>query len=101
MNHSSPDILANMYFVVDDLAGSYSTGQVVRLVAEGIYFVRFEGAEGVLPLELVSMGEMLQSNGDDQKLWRFFETIEERRAWIDWLEAPSSPRVVSLVKPDG
>lgn len=74
-------------------------GQVIRLVADNIFFVRFEGAEGLLLL--ASMSEMLRTSGEDQKLWRFFETIEERQAWIDELDAPSSPRVVSLVQPDG
>jgi hypothetical protein len=93
------DTLTGMYFTVDDPDGSYGTGQVIRLAAEGVYFVRFDGNEVELPLELVSLGEMLQTTEEEFKLWRFFDTIEERDKWIDWLDAPSKPRVISLVRP--
>ncbi|MNF13450.1 hypothetical protein D3C80_2153040 [compost metagenome] len=53
----------------------------------------------MLPLELVSIGEMLQTTDEEYKLWRFFDTLEERDKWIEWLDAPSKPRVVSLVRP--
>lgn len=92
------DTLTGMYFTVDDPDGSYGTGQVVRLAADGIYFVRFDGNEVVLPLELASLGEMLETTDEGYKLWRFFDTLEERDKWIDWLDAPSKPRVISLVK---
>lgn len=100
MIDADEDALTGMYFTIDDAAGSYASGQIIRLASEGVCFVRFEGAEVVLPLELVSLGEMLQTAEDASKLWRFFDTLEERRAWIKWLNAPSRPRVVSLVKPE-
>ncbi|MBB3979656.1 hypothetical protein GGQ64_004900 [Rhizobium azooxidifex] len=93
------DTLTGMYFTLDDADGSYGTGQVVRLATEGIYFVRFDGNEVTLPLELVSVGEMLETTEEEYRLWRFFDTIEERDKWIEWLDAPSTPRVISLVKP--
>ncbi|WP_312417759.1 hypothetical protein [Shinella sp.] len=99
MNDKTHDTLTGMYFTVDDLDGSYGTGQVIRLAAEGIYFVRFDGTEVTLPLELVSLGEMLETTDEGYKLWRFFDTLEERDNWIEWLDAPSKPRVISLVKP--
>ncbi len=52
-----------------------------------------------MPLELVTVGEMLDTTEEEYKLWRFFDTIEERDTWIEWLDAPSKPRVISLVKP--
>lgn len=91
--------LTGMYFTLDDPDGSYGTGQVIRVAAEGVYFVRFDGNEVTLPLELVTVGEMLQTTEEEYKLWRFFDTIEERNKWIEWLDAPSKPRVISLVKP--
>lgn len=91
--------LTGMYFTLDAPDGSYGTGQVIRVAAEGVYFVRFDGNEVTLPLELVTVGEMLQTNEEEYKLWRFFDTIEERNEWIEWLDAPSKPRVISLVKP--
>lgn len=93
------DTLTGMYFTLDDADGSYGTGQVVRLATEGIYFVRFDGNEVTLPLELVSVGEMLETTEEEYRLWRFFDTVEERDKWIEWLDAPSTPRVISLVKP--
>lgn len=93
------ETLTGMYFTVDAADGSYSTGQVIRLAAEGLYFVRFDGNEVTLPLELVTVGEMLDTTEEEYKLWRFFDTIEERDTWIEWLDAPSKPRVISLVKP--
>lgn len=99
MGNAVFDTLTGMYFTLDDLDGSYSTGQVIRPAAETIYFVRYDGNEVPLPLELVSMGEMLETTDDGYRLWRFFDTIEDRNKWIDWLDAPSTPRVISLVKP--
>lgn len=99
MSNNIPDTLTGMFFTVDDPDGSYGTGQVIRLAAEGIHFVRFDGNEVALPLELVSLGEMLETTDDGYKLWRFFDTLEERDKWIEWLDAPSKPRVVTLVRP--
>ena len=93
------DTLTGIFFTVDDPDGSYATGQVIRLAAEEVYFVRYDGNEVALPLELVTMGEMLETTDEGYKLWRFFDTIEERDKWIEWLDAPSKPRVISLVKP--
>ena len=93
------DTLTGMYFTVDDPDGSYGTGQVIRLAAEGVYFIRFDGNEVPLPLELVSIGEMLEATDEEYKRWRFFDTVEERDKWIEWLDAPSKPRVISLVRP--
>lgn len=93
------DTLAGMYFTLDDPDGSYASGQVIRLAAEGVYLVRFDGNEVPLPLELVSLGEMLETTEEGYKLWRFFDTIEERDRWIEWLDTPSKPRVISLVRP--
>lgn len=99
MNQKIHDTLTGMYFTLDAPDGTYGTGQVIRLAAEGIYFVRFDGNEVPLPLELISIGEMLETTEEEYKLWRFFDTIEERDKWIEWLDAPSTPRVISLVRP--
>ena len=99
MNANNTDTLSGMYFTVDDRDGSYSTGQIVRQATEGVYLVRFDGAEVTLPLELVSLAEMLDTAEDDYKVWRFFDSAEERAAWTDWLDTPSKPRVITLVRP--
>lgn len=99
MSDTVIDSLTGAYFTVDDEDGTYGTGQVIRLAAEGVYFIRFDGNEVTLPLELVSIGEMLEATDQGYKLWRFFDTIEERDKWIEWLDAPSKPRVLSLVRP--
>lgn len=92
------DNLTGMFFTLDSPDGSYGTGQVIRRAAEGVYFVRFDGNEVPLPLELVTIGDMLETTEDDYKLWRFFDTAEEREKWMDWLDTPSKPRVLSLVR---
>jgi hypothetical protein len=56
-----------MYFTVDDLDGSYGTDRAIRLAAEGVHFTRFDGREVPLPLELVSIGEMLEATDDEYK----------------------------------
>ncbi|PTM86663.1 hypothetical protein [Mycoplana dimorpha] len=99
MNENTLDTLTGMYFTLDDPDGTYGTGQVIRLATEGVYFVRFDGNEVTLPLELVSIGEMLETTDEEYRLWRFFDTIEDRDKWIEWLDAPSTPRVITLVRP--
>ncbi len=99
MNDKVIDTLTGRYFTLDDPDGSYGCGQVIRLATEGVYFVRFEGNEVTLPLELVSIAEMLETTEEEYRRWRFFDTLEERDRWIEWLDAPSKPRVISLVKP--
>lgn len=99
MTKTITDTLAGMYFTLDDPDGSYASGQIIRLAAEGVYLVRFDGNEVPLPLELVSLGEMLGTTEEEYKLWRFFDTIEERDRWIEWIDTPSKPRVISLVRP--
>lgn len=91
--------LTGMFFTADDPDGSYGTGQVVRLVEPGVYLIRYDGVETTLPLELASIDEMMEVTHEGFKLWRFFDTLEERDKWVEWLDAPSKPRVISLVKP--
>jgi hypothetical protein len=98
MTNTDVDNLAGMFFTLDSPDGSYGTGQVIRRAAEGVYFVRFDGNEVTLPLELVTVGEMLETTEEEYKLWRFFDTAEEREVWMEWLDAPSKPRVLSLVR---
>ncbi len=98
MANNDVDNLTGMFFTLDSPDGSYGTGQVIRRAAEGVYFVRFDGNEVTLPLELVTIGEMLETTEEEYKLWRFFETAEDREKWMEWLDAPSTPRVLSLVR---
>jgi len=91
--------LTGMFFTADDPDGSYGTGQVVRLVEPGVYLIRYDGVETTLPLELASIDEIMEVTHEGFKLWRFFDTLEERDKWVEWLDAPSKPRVISLVKP--
>lgn len=99
MRYTVIDQLSGMYFTVAEEDGTFAAGQVVSLASEGVYFVRFEGEDVTLPLELVTVGEMLQSTEDGYKVWQFFHTLEERGKWVDWLDKPSKARVLSLVRP--
>jgi hypothetical protein len=98
MTNAIIDRLSGIYFTVAEEDGTFGAGQIIRLASEGVYFVRFEGEEVTLPMELVSVGEMLQST-EDFKVWRFFDTIEERSKWIEWLEKPEKARILTLVRP--
>jgi hypothetical protein len=99
MSEDVTDKLSGMYFTVSEDDGTFSAGQIIGLASDGVYFVRFEGEEIKLPLELVTVGEMLQSTEDGYKIWRFFHTLEERDKWVEWLDKPAKGRVLSLVRP--
>jgi hypothetical protein len=99
MSEALLDALSGMYFTVAEDDGTLAAGQVIRLASQAVYFVRFEGDNVALPLELISVGEMLEPAEDGYKLWHFFETLEERDKWIDWLDKPARARVLSLVRP--
>jgi hypothetical protein len=99
MSDASTETISGMYFTVAEDDGTFSAGRVIRLASEGAYFVRFEGEEVTLPFELVTVGEMLQSIEGDYKVWRFFDKLEERDKWIEWLDKPTKARVLTLVRP--
>jgi hypothetical protein len=99
MTEDLTDKLSSMYFTVSEDDGTFSAGQIISLASNGVYFVRFEGEEVTLPLELVTVGEMLQSTVEGYKIWRFFPTLDEREKWIEWLDKPAKARVLSLVRP--
>jgi len=88
-----------LHFIADIEDGTCVTGQVVRFAAPGVFFVRFDSQVAPMPLELVSIQEMLEVNREGYKLWHFFDTIDEREKWMAWEDTPSKPRVVSLVRP--
>lgn len=99
MSDASTETISGIYFTVAEEDGTFAAGRVIRLASEGAYFVRFEGEEVTLPMELVTVGEMLQSMEGDYKVWRFFDTLEERDKWIEWLDKPTKARVLTLVRP--
>lgn len=59
------DNLTGMFFTLDNPDGSYGTGQVIRRATESVYFVRFDGNEVTLPLEPVTVGEMLERTEEE------------------------------------
>ena len=89
-------------FVLVDNGESYRTGKILETVIyEGGYFlVQFDNMSDKtkkLPAEMVHISEMLSMNGEF-KAWSFFATAEALQEWLDEIESPAAPRIVSLVK---
>lgn len=81
--------LVGIFYMLDSPdGGSYQTGQIISEVADGSYLLRCDGNERQFPLELVFMSEMVLKTDNGFNRWSFFNTREELKAWIDWLDAP-------------
>lgn len=91
--------LVGMFYIVDnDDASTYQTGEIISEIADGGYFVRVDGKDHPMPLEIMFLSDMTECSTGGSPLWSFFHTREERQAWIDYVDAPSGPKVVSMVK---
>lgn len=89
--------LTGMFFTDSD-GERYTTGEILAQVTEDTYLVRYDGKDVKSPQELVCVDEMLGSDETGFRLWHFFSDRAELKAWIDWLDAPPEPRLVTLVK---
>jgi hypothetical protein len=89
------------FVLVDRPGNTYSTGRIVDQIGEENFLVQFDNMHETghpLPIELFHLEEMLAVAPDGIKCWRFFETEAERRAWVDWLDSPATPKVINLIK---
>ena len=93
--------LAGMFFTRDD-DDRFCTGEIVAEVAPEAYMIKVDTDAAVpanlAPMELVHIADMLLTDSQGWRRWVFFKSRAELDAWIAWLEAPSTPRVVNLVK---
>lgn len=86
------DSLDGLHFI-DNEGETYSTGHIISKIEPGVYLVRYDGRKNELPMELVSMGEILG------KGWELFPSREAMEEWIALLEnEPDGPKVLTFVK---
>lgn len=90
-------------FVLVDFGESYRTGEIVTTLDDHYFMVRFDNMMEKVPAKsttLVCLHEMSATYGDEEfKSWHFFDTRADLQDYINWLEAPTKPEVVKLVKP--
>lgn len=63
MSDAVIDTLTGMYFTVDGDEDAYGTGRGYPPRRRREHFVRFDGNEVTLPLELATIGEMVEATG--------------------------------------
>ena len=107
--------LVGFWFVLEN-GEHYRTGQIAEIVTHGnanvpaIYLLHFddllhfdEPDDGIrLPLELVSIAEMLDVCEHGVKRFNLFRHRGDLDAWITWLDTPQEGealKVVPMVKP--
>ena len=91
------------YVLVDsDDGASFRTGRIIGQVRGNYFLVQFDNMNNSnkpsFPPTLVHLEEMTDITHEGYKRWSFFESAEARAVYMDWLDAPSSPKVVNLVK---
>jgi hypothetical protein len=95
------DIVGSFVQVDSPDGTTYRTGAVVARVSDDSFLVRFDNMGDVKAptiMELFHTDEMAEYTTDGLKRWRFFSDAEEYRKWFDWVDSPSPPKVVNLVK---
>lgn len=92
--------LAGMFFLRDN-GDTYLTGEIIAQVHQDAYLLKPDNMTNLPvdpPCELMSVGAMTAMNELGIPVVSLFQTRDELTAWIDWLEKPSEPRVINLVK---
>ncbi|MGO9236983.1 MAG: hypothetical protein ACLP4V_24000 [Methylocella sp.] len=78
--------LTSMWFVKHETPTVCRIGKIVGKVAAEVYLAEFEAIGGGSPLELFSLGEMLETrNGMTVKAFQFFNSKEEMETFVRWL----------------
>ena len=72
----------------------YGEGQVIGEMRDGdVVEIKYDIDDcPARPTELVSVDDLCAQGMDDTK-WFFFESREELRAWIAWLETDDGPKI--------
>lgn len=98
--HSTPTTLVGMFFLRDN-GDTYLTGEIIAEINGGIYLLKPDNMKDMPvdpPHEVMSIEQMTGLNEYDIPSMQLFSTREAMTAWIDWIEKPSEPRIVNLVK---
>lgn len=88
-------------FVMIEDGDSFRTGEVTAVHGEFL-LVQFDDmcpGRGVVPMPagLYHLTEAAAMAGD-MKAWSVFPSREKLQAYLDWLNSPARPQVVSLVR---
>lgn len=94
-------MIAQKFVLVNEDYDTYKLGEIVGEPAPGHYLVKFDCLSGDaprMPSYLFSVEEMIRTRDEGLKDWNFFDTPEDRRAWLDWVKTTSEKSdVVNLV----
>jgi hypothetical protein len=94
--------LIGKYFLADN-GESYSTGEILATVDGHFCVVRFDDMSEKKPMShtnLVCLHEMSLTFGDEDngiKSWMLFDTRQDLKNHLSWMEAPAKSEVVKLV----
>lgn len=84
-------------FFLQDAGEMYRTGEFVEQVSPESWLARYDavGPEGppVEPMLMVHVADMCGLDPEDEGQWFVFETREDLRKWLAWLETPETPKV--------
>jgi len=77
----------------------YRTGKILGEITKGHFLVEFNPPEKNVnvPLEIYSIEEMTQVNSMGKE-WFIFKNKGELDKWYSWINEPSGPKIVKLVK---
>ena len=92
--------LVGMFFLRDN-GDTYLTGEIIGQVGENCYLLKpdnMNNLPALPPHELMGLGDMATIREDRIPAMSLFPDREAMTAWIDWVEKPSEPRVINLVK---
>lgn len=96
-NHTS---LVGMFFLRDN-GDTYLTGEIIGQIHENVYLLKADNMNNLPaapPLELMALGDMTAMSEYGIPAVSLFLDRDALTAWIDWIEKPSEPRVINLVK---
>jgi hypothetical protein len=89
-------------FVLCSRPDFFKTGQI-RAVLDGAVLVQFDavmdpGTTPRTPMHLVCTEELIHAEENGIKVWGFFDTREQRDAFVAWLDGPAQDaQLVKLV----
>lgn len=89
--------LTGMFFILDK-GDRFFTGAILSEITDGIYLTQADGNGVQYPKELMSIDDMLGTTNYGGPNCSLFSTRAEMDDWLTWIETPSEPRVINLVK---
>ncbi len=76
---------------------TFRTGEIIKQVSPGYYFVQFDAVGGddmPEPMELVGEAEMASvCENCGERQWSFFPSREQLQKYVAWLETAAEPKI--------